>query len=159
MNTKMEKAIFAAGCFWGVEDAFRKVEGVIDVRVGYIGGNVPNPTYENVCGGGTGHAEAVEVTFNPEKVSYKELVDTFWTLHDPTQENGQGFDVGEQYRSEIFYINDEQKDIAERSKKELEESGRYSKDITTAITEAEDFFEAEEYHQQYLSKKKNKTIS
>jgi len=159
METGQEKAIFSAGCFWGVEETFRKVTGVTNVRVGYTGGNTPDPTYENVCGGGTGHAEAVEITFNPEIVRYSELLDVFWTLHDPTQEDGQGFDIGSQYRSGIFYTNDEQKRVAEESKKALELSGKYTKSVTTEINQAETFNEAEEYHQQYLSKKKNKSNS
>jgi len=159
METGQEKAIFSAGCFWGVGETFRKVPGVTNVRVGYTGGNTPNPTYENVCGGGTGHAEAVEITFNSEEVSYKELLDIFWTLHDPTQDDGQGFDIGNQYRSGIFYTNGEQKQIADKSKKVLEASGKYTKSITTEINQAEIFNEAEEYHQQYLSKKKNKSNS
>ena len=159
LDTKAEKAIFAAGCFWGVEDTFRKIPGVTDVRVGYTGGSFPSPTYEDVCGGKTGHAEAVEVTFNPKETSYDRLLNVFWNLHDPTQEDGQGFDIGEQYRSAIFYTNDEQKRKALESKVALEESKKYTKEITTKITQAGEFYEAEEYHQQYLSKKKNKSRS
>lgn len=159
MGKKQEKAIFSAGCFWGVEEIFRKVPGVTNVRVGYTGGNTPNPTYEGVCGGETGHAEAVEVIFDPSEVSYSELLDVFWTLHDPTQEDGQGFDIGDQYRSGIFYMSDEQRHIAEESKEALELSGKYTKKITTEIHKAEVFNEAEEYHQQYLSKKKDKSNS
>lgn len=155
---KMEKALFAAGCFWGIEEAFRKVSGVIDVRAGYSGGTTDAPTYENVCSGNTGHAEVVEVIFNPEEVSYKELLNVFWDAHDPAkvegQKEGQGPDIGNQYRSAIFYLNDAQKEIAEDSFKELELSKKYTQGITTEITQASEFFKAEEYHQQYLAKKK-----
>ena len=149
---KMEKALFAAGCFWGIEEAFRKVSGVIDVRAGYSGGTTDAPTYENVCSGNTGHAEVVEVIFNPKEVSYRELLNVFWDAHDPTQKGGQGPDIGSQYRSAIFYLNDTQKKIAENSQKELELSGKYTQRIATEITQASEFFKAEEYHQQYLAK-------
>lgn len=158
-NIQTEKAVFAAGCFWGVEEAFRKVPGVTDARVGYTGGTVSSPTYDKVCGGDTGHSEAVTITFNPKEVSYNELLDVFWSLHDPTQEDGQGFDIGDQYRSAIFYTNDEQKQMAIESRDKLQASGKYAKQIITKIAEADEFFEAEEYHQQYLSKKKDKSNS
>lgn len=147
------KAIFAAGCFWGVEEAFRKMPGVLYTRVGYIGGAFAKPTYEKVCSGDTGHAEAVEVTYDPEKVSYEQLLDVFWSIHDPTQVNRQGPDVGEQYRSAIFYVNDAERQAAEASRGRLEVSGKYDKEIATEILPASDFWEAEEYHQQYFEKR------
>ncbi len=153
MEEKREKAIFAAGCFWGIEEVFRKVLGVTNVRVGYSGGTTDAPAYENVCSGYTGHAEVVEVTFDFEKISYKELLNVFWDAHDPTQAGGQGSDKGSQYRSAIFYLNDEQKRIAEDSRTELESSGKHTKEIATEITEASEFFKAEEYHQQYIAKR------
>ena len=153
-----QKAIFAAGCFWGVEDKFRKVKGVISTRVGYTGGHFSNPTYKKVCSHKTGHAEAVEVTFNPAEVSYDELLEVFWAIHDPTTLNRQGLDVGTQYRSAIFYIDNEQKEKAERSKAKLDASNRFKKPIVTQIVPASDFWQAEEYHQQYVEKqKKNMT--
>lgn len=158
-ETKTEKAIFAAGCFWGVEEAFRTTPGVVSTRVGYTGGHTEKPSYENVCSGDTGHAEAVEVTFDPGKISYKELLLKFWNLHDPTQFNRQGPDVGAQYRSAVFCLNDEQKDAAEESKAALEASGKYDKEIVTEITPASDFFEAEEYHQQYAQKNPGTTCA
>lgn len=151
-ETKTEKAIFAAGCFWGVEDAFRTTKGVLDTRVGYTGGHTESPSYENVCGGKTGHAEAVEVTFDPQMISYKDLLEKFWALHDPTQFNRQGPDVGEQYRSAVFFLNEQQKHTAEESKVALEASGKYDQEIVTEITPASNFWEAEEYHQQYALK-------
>lgn len=147
-----EKAIFAAGCFWGIEEAFRKVPGVTDVRVGYTGGHIEKPTYKQVCGGDTGHAEAVEVTFNPEQTSYKKLLEIFWSIHDATQVNRQGPDVGTQYRSAIFYYNEEQKRAAESSKNKQEKEGKV---IATEITGAPDFWEAEKYHQQYFAKQRD----
>jgi len=148
----MEKATFAAGCFWGVEAAFRRVPGVIDASVGYTGGTARNPTYENVCGGATGHAEAVEVTFDPAKVSYEELLKVFWTIHDPTQLNRQGPDVGDQYRSAIFFHTPEQEKTAKASKKTLVDSGRFRGDIVTQIVPAKDYWRAEDYHQRYEEK-------
>jgi len=149
---KTKKAIFAEGCFWGVEEAYRAVPGVLDVIVGYTGGHVENPTYEKVCDGSTGHAEAVEVEYDPEKVSYRDLLTKFWQSHDPTTRNRQGPDVGEQYRSAIFYLSEEQKREAEESKKELESSGKFKKPIVTEIIKAGVFYRAEEYHQSYLKK-------
>ena len=148
-----EKATFAAGCFWGVEAAFRQIEGVMSTRVGYSGGQTDNPTYEDVCSHTTGHAEVVEVTYDPEQVSYEELLDVFWRKHDPTQLNRQGWDVGDQYRSVIFVHDEEQRAAAERSKAELDASGRYRKPIVTAIEPAQTFYVAEDYHQQYLEKR------
>lgn len=156
----MEKATFAAGCFWGVEDSFRKVEGVISTRVGYAGGHTENPTYKEVSTGRTGHAESVEIIYDPSIVSYKELLDIFWDVHDPTQVNRQGPDIGSQYRSIIFYHNEEQKFDAIESKKELEKSGKYNKEIATEIIPAREFYPAEDYHQQYFEKedyKRNNT--
>jgi methionine-S-sulfoxide reductase len=142
------KADFAAGCFWGVEDAFQKVPGVVDAVSGYEGGHTENPTYEQICGGGTGHAETVEVIFDPEKVSYETLVRRFFEIHDPTQMNRQGADVGEQYRSVIFYHSKEQKEIAERIMKELAPN-YHPKTIATSLEKAQTFWRAEEYHQDY----------
>jgi len=145
----MEKATFAAGCFWGVEDAFRQVNGVTNVTVGYTGGHTENPTYKDVCSDATGHAEAVLVEFDPKKVSYKELLKVFWKIHDPTQVNRQGPDVGSQYRSAIFYHTEEQKKAAEESKEKLVETGA---NVATEITPASEFCAAEEYHQRYFEK-------
>ena len=147
-----QKATFGAGCFWGVEAAFRKIPGVVDVAVGYMGGSLENPTYEDVCGNTTGHAEVVEVSYDPEKVSYEELLKTFWSIHDPTQVNRQGPDVGTQYRSVIFYHTEEQKREAEKSKAELNVSGKLKKPVATAIEPASKFWRAEEYHQRYAEK-------
>jgi len=149
----MEKAIFAAGCFWGVEEAFRNVDGVVSTAVGYTGGTKENPSYKDVCTGRTGHAEAVLVEFDPTQVSYVELLEVFWSIHDPTTLNRQGPDVGSQYRSAIFYHNDEQKASATASRDELQSSGKYKKDIVTQITLASTFYMAEDYHQQYLAKR------
>jgi peptide-methionine (S)-S-oxide reductase len=149
----MEKATFAAGCFWGVEAAFRQVEGVKATTVGYTGGHTQNPTYRQVCAGNTGHAEAVQVTYDPTKVTYEDLLKVFWESHDPTQVNRQGPDLGEQYRSAIFYHTPEQEAAARASKKRLDESGKYTRPIATEITAATEFYVAEEYHQQYLEKR------
>jgi len=150
----MEKATFGAGCFWGVEEAFRNINGVKETTVGYMGGTLENPTYEDVCTNTTGHAEVVEIQYDPEQISYEELLNKFWEIHDPTQVNRQGVDVGSQYRSAIFYHKEEQKQIAEKSKSKLNDSGKFSKPIATEITEAETFYRAEEYHQKYLLKNK-----
>ncbi len=149
----MEKATFGAGCFWGVEVAFRKVKGVQDVRSGYTGGALEHPTYANVCSGTTGHAEVVEVQYDPSEVSYEELLDVFWNIHDPTQLNRQGPDTGEQYRSAIFFHTPEQEAAAQASKERLELSGRYKDPIVTQVRPASDFYRAEEYHQRYLEKR------
>ena len=148
---KQETAIFAAGCFWSVQDAFDEAPGVISTRVGYTGGKTSNPTYKEVCTGDTDHAEAVEVTFDPKKGDYKQLLEAFWKMHDPTQLNRQGADIGTQYRSEIFYLNPEQKKIAEVSLKAHQ--NKINGNIMTKITPASHFFEAEEYHQHYHKKK------
>ncbi len=145
-------ATFAAGCFWGVEDAFRKVRGVIDVTPGYTGGTVPDPTYKMVCTGRTGHAETVRVRYDPLTVSYSSLLDVFWKIHDPTQLDRQGPDVGTQYRSVIFYHDEGQRQQAEQSKAELERARRHSRPVVTRIEPAVPFWPAEEYHQQYLQK-------
>jgi len=150
-----QKAIFAAGCFWGVEANFRKIEGVVSTRVGYTGGNFSNPTYKKVCSHKTGHAEAVEITFDPSKVSYDDLLEIFWSIHDPTTLNRQGPDIGDQYRSAILYLNEEQKEKAESFKAKIEASKRFKNPIVTQIVSASDFWQAEEYHQQYVEKRKN----
>lgn len=147
------KATFAAGCFWGVEAAFRNTEGVTGTRVGYTGGHTPNPTYEQVCSDTTGHAEAVEVEYDPARVSYEDLLRVFWENHDPTQRNRQGPDVGSQYRSAVFWHGDDQRRTAEQSKAAEGASGRHSRPIVTEIVEATPFYEAEDYHQQYLEKR------
>ena len=147
----MQKATFAAGCFWGVEDAFRQVEGVTSTRVGYTGGFVANPSYEQVCTDRTGHAEAVEVEFDPAQISYEQLLDVFWREHDPTQLNRQGPDHGSQYRSAIFVHDDDQRIAALASKARAQAT--LPRPVVTDITDAPDFFEAEEYHQQYFSKR------
>ena len=149
----MAKATFAAGCFWGVEATFHALPGVTATRVGYTSGNFANPTYKDVCTDGTGHAEAVEVDFDPAKISYEKLLDVFWENQDPTQLNRQGPDWGTQYRSAIFFHSPEQEAAAKASKQELENSGRYSKPIVTQIVPATTFYEAEDYHQQYLEKR------
>ena len=153
MQNKTEKATFAAGCFWHVEAAFRNLEGVINATVGYTGGNFENPTYEEVCSDKTGHAEVVQIEYDPSKVRYKKLLDVFWKIHDPTQLNRQGPDIGAQYRSAIFYHNEKQKNAAVASKEKLEKSGKYNKPIVTEIKLASTFYKAEEYHQRYLDKK------
>ena len=149
----MAKAIFAAGCFWGVEATFRQLPGVVSTRVGYTGGQRPNPTYKDVCTDRTGHAEAVEVDYDPSKLSYEKLLDVFWENHDPTQLNRQGPDWGTQYRSAIFFTSPAQESAAKASKERLEKSGRYNKPIVTEIVPASTFYEAEDYHQQYLEKR------
>ncbi len=153
----MEKATFAAGCFWGVEDKFRQVKGVISTCVGYTGGHWPNPCYLDVCARVTGHAESVQVEYDPNLVTYEELLAVFWNCHDPTQLNRQGPDRGEQYRSAIFYHNSSQEAAARKSKQTLQISGKYDKDIVTEIKSANEFYLAEEYHQQYLEKKRRKS--
>jgi len=149
----MAKATFAAGCFWGVEHAFRQIDGVTATAVGYSGGTYPNPTYQDVCSGQTGHAEAVQVDYDPAIVSYETLLDAFWTLHDPTQVNRQGPDIGTQYRSAIFFHDAAQQADAAASKERLDRSGRLRRPIATEIQPASDFYRAEDYHQQYFEKK------
>ena len=149
----MEKATLGAGCFWHVEEAFRQMEGVVSTRVGYMGGTKENPTYEDVCSHTTGHAEVVEVTYDPDRVSYEELLRVFWDCHDPTQLNRQGPDIGSNYRSAIFFHTPGQEALAERSRELEERSGRRRGRIVTEITPASTFWRAEEYHQQYLAKR------
>ncbi len=148
-----EKAIFGAGCFWGVEAAFRAVEGVKEVTSGYSGGHLKNPSYRDVCTDKTGHAEVVQVEYDPSHVSYDELLDVFWNCHNPTTLNRQGPDVGRQYRSAIFFYTPEQESAARASKEKLEQSGRWRAPVVTEITPASDFYPAEEYHQRYLEKR------
>jgi len=148
----MHKATFAAGCFWGVELKFSKVPGVTTTRVGYTGGHTSNPSYEQVCHGDTGHAEAIEVEYDPDQIEYLDLLDVFWDIHNPTTLNRQGPDIGTQYRSAIFYHDNGQKQHALESKTKLEQAKIYSVPITTEITAATEFFPAEEYHQKYLEK-------
>jgi len=148
-----QKTTFGAGCFWGVESAFRQIKGVVSTTVGYSGGTFKNPTYQDVCSGRTGHAEVVEVEYDPSQVSYEELLNVFWENHDPTQLNRQGPDMGAQYRSAIFFHTPEQEATARASKEALERSGRYKRPIVTEITPASDFYRAEDYHQQYLEKR------
>jgi peptide-methionine (S)-S-oxide reductase len=149
----MELATFGAGCFWGVDVSFRQVSGVKDALVGYLGGTLPNPTYKDVCTGRTGHAEVVQVEYDPDEVTYDRLLEVFWENHDPTTLNRQGPDVGTQYRSAIFYHTPEQKAAAEASKSRLEGSGKFRKPIVTEITPASTFYPAEDYHQRYLEKR------
>ena len=145
-------ATFGAGCFWGVEHNFRQVEGVADAAVGYAGGDVDNPGYRQVCSGTTGHTEVVQLRYDPDKVGYEKLLEVFWSTHDPTTPNRQGPDVGWQYRSVVFYHDEEQKAAAEKMKQELDESGRFKNPIVTAIEPAPTFWRAEEYHQRYYEK-------
>jgi len=145
-------ATFGAGCFWGPEAKFRRIEGVVDTAVGYMGGHVKNPTYEMVCTDETGHAEVVQVTYDPSIVSYEQLLEAFWRMHDPTTPDRQGFDFGTQYRSVIFCHDENQRAMAEASKKRLDESGQFGDPIVTEIAPAGAFFRAEEYHQLYLHK-------
>jgi peptide-methionine (S)-S-oxide reductase len=152
-QAEIEKATLGAGCFWGVEVAFRQVEGVVSTSVGFMGGTLENPTYWEVCSDQTGHAEVVEVLYDPSIVSYEELLDVFWKVHDPTTRNRQGPDVGAQYRSVIFYHTPEQEAAARASKERLHRSGIYKRSIVTEITPAATFYWAEEYHQQYLEKR------
>lgn len=148
----MEQAFFAAGCFWGVEQAFMKVPGVVATEVGYSGGTTESPTYKEVCGGGTGHKEVVKVSFDPKKVSYDDLLDVFWNVHDPTSWDRQGADHGEQYRSVIFYTNKQQEEKAKQAKQKQDESGAFQGPIVTEILPVTTFCKAEEYHQKYLQK-------
>jgi peptide-methionine (S)-S-oxide reductase len=148
-----EIATFGAGCFWGIEAAFQQVPGVIETAVGYSGGEMPNPTYKDVCTDETGHAEVVQVTFDPAKVTYDQLLDVFWKVHDPTQVNRQGPDFGSQYRTAIFFHSPEQEAAAKKSREALEASGKLKRPITTEITPAGTFYRAEEYHQKYLQKR------
>ena len=148
-----EVATFGAGCFWGIEANFRRVSGVLDAVSGYSGGHMENPSYKEVCTDETGHAEVVQVTFDPAKVSYEKLLDTFWQMHDPTQVNRQGPDYGSQYRSAIFFHSPEQEATAKKSKAAVDASGKFRRPIATEITAAGPFYRAEEYHQRYLEKR------
>lgn len=151
-NAQTSIAIFAGGCFWCMEPPFEKMDGVLSVIPGYIGGDVKNPTYQQVSAGGTGHAEAVKIVYNPQKVSYEELLEVFWMNIDPTDDEGQFVDRGSQYRSAIFYLDEEQKRLAEASKERLEKSGRFDQPVVTEIVPASTFYQAEEYHQDYYKK-------
>ena len=153
MENKVEKATFGAGCFWGVEATFRRVPGVTATAVGYAGGKTKDPTYKDVCTDATGHAEVVEVQFDPAQVSYEALLDIFWENHDPTTKNRQGPDWGTQYRSAIFFHSTEQEKAARASKDRLQSSGKWLRPIVTEITPAPEFYRAEDYHQQYLEKR------
>jgi len=148
----MDSATFAAGCFWGVEESFRQVEGVTETAVGYCGGHVDHPTYKDVCTGRTGHAEVCQVSFDPKRVSYEQLLDVFWSIHDPTQLNRQGPDVGTQYRSAIFFQTPQQEAAARASKETLDASGRFRRAVATEIVPQQRFWRAEDYHQQYIAK-------
>jgi|TARA_B100000459_G_scaffold139583_1_gene97974 peptide-methionine (S)-S-oxide reductase len=152
-DAENKKAVFAAGCFWGVESTFQQMEGVKSTTVGYIGGKVKNPSYELVCTGLTGHAEAVEVEYNPNVVSFEKLLDTFFELHDPTTLNRQGPDIGTQYRSAAYFSNDDEKQIIETKINTLNESGKFNSRIVTEIEEITDFYDAEDYHQDYYKKR------
>ena len=152
-NPSYKKALFGAGCFWGVEATFRQINGVKETAVGYSGGDAENPTYREVCNGNTGHAEVVQVIYDPAVVSYDSLLNVFWNEHDPTQLNRQGPDVGAQYRSAVFYYDDEQKAAAIASKEKLHTSGTYKRPVVTEISPALTFWKAEDYHQQYLEKR------
>jgi peptide-methionine (S)-S-oxide reductase len=152
-----KKATFGAGCFWGVEAAFRQLDGVTRTRVGYSGGSLENPTYEDVCSHTTGHAEVVEVTYDPERVSYDQLLQVFWRKHDPTQLNRQGWDIGDQYRSVVFFHDKEQQEAALAAK--AREQASYTAPIVTQVEPAETFYEAEDYHQQYLEKRGRSTCT
>jgi peptide-methionine (S)-S-oxide reductase len=147
-----KKATFGAGCFWGVEAAFRRLDGVTATRVGYEGGNLENPSYQDVCSHRTGHAEVVEVTYDADQIGYEQLLEAFWNKHNPTHRNRQGWDFGDQYRSVIFFHDEEQREAAERSRAELEASKHYRRPIATVIEPAQTFYVAEDYHQQYLEK-------
>ncbi len=149
----MELATFGAGCFWGIEENFRRLPGVTETAVGYLGGTLDNPTYKQVCTDTTGHAEVVQVTFDPEKITFDKLLDAFWAMHDPTQVNRQGPDFGTQYRTGIFYHTPEQQKQAAASKERMQDSSKFRKPIATEITPASTFWKAEDYHQQYLAKR------
>jgi peptide-methionine (S)-S-oxide reductase len=151
-ENNLEMATFAAGCFWGVEEAFMKRKGIRSTIVGYIGGNLPNPTYEDVCTDRTGHAEGVQLKYDPKEISYEELLDLFWSIHNPTTKNRQGPDIGTQYRSTIFYHTPEQERIATKSKQQLDDSNKFQDKIVTEIVPATTFYRAEDYHQKYYQK-------
>jgi peptide-methionine (S)-S-oxide reductase len=150
----VERATFGVGCFWGPEETFRQVDGVTSTSVGFMGGSLENPTYEEVCTGRTGHAEVVEVEFDPSRIAYEELLEIFWACHDPTTRNRQGPDIGTQYRSVLFFHSPEQEAVAGASKEKLERSGRYRSEIVTEIAPASSYYPADEYHQRYLEKRR-----
>lgn len=152
-TNNLETATFGAGCFWHVEEAFRHLPGVKSTAAGFMGGKVKNPSYEEVSTGATGHAESVQIQYDPKEISYEKLLQTFWENHDPTTPNRQGPDIGEQYRSMIFFHTQQQEALAKQSKAELEKAGKFRKPIVTEIVPASDFYRAEEYHQQYLEKR------
>ena len=149
----MEKAVFGAGCFWHIQDKFKKVNGVMSTSVGYSGGNIKSPTYEQVCTGNTGHAEVVEIDYDPKVVTYSELLNVFWSCHNPTTKDRQGPDIGHQYRSVIYYLNDEQKDLAVDSMTKMDKSGKFRDLIVTEVQPIKQYYKAEEYHQDYFDKK------
>ena len=150
----MERATFGVGCFWGPEETFRQVDGVTSTSVGFMGGSLENPTYEEVCTGRTGHAEVVDVEFDPSRIGYQKLLEIFWACHDPTTRNRQGPDIGTQYRSVLFFHSPEQEAVARASKEKLERSGRYRSEIVTEIAPASSYYPADEYHQRYLEKRR-----
>jgi peptide-methionine (S)-S-oxide reductase len=152
MANKNKFAVFGAGCFWGVESSFRAVEGVVDVAVGYAGGDLAKPSYRQVCTGKTGHAEVVQVEYDPARVTFAQLVDVFWQIHDPTTLNRQGPDFGTQYRSVIFYSDEDERKAAEESKRRLDESGQLGRPVVTQIVPAAEFYRGEEYHQRYYER-------
>jgi peptide-methionine (S)-S-oxide reductase len=152
MTTTHKLAVFGAGCFWGVESSFRAVEGVVDVAVGYAGGTVPKPNYRTVCSGKTGHAEVVQVEYDPARVSFEQLLEVFWQIHDPTTLNRQGPDFGTQYRSIVFYSDEHERKAAEESKRRLDESGKLGRPVVTQIVPTAEFYRAEEYHQRYYER-------
>jgi peptide-methionine (S)-S-oxide reductase len=152
MANKNKFAVFGAGCFWGVESSFRAVEGVVDVAVGYAGGDRAKPSYRQVCTGKTGHAEVVQVEYDPARVTFAQLVEVFWQIHDPTTLNRQGPDFGTQYRSVIFYSDEDERKAAEESKRRLDESGQLGRPVVTQVVPAAEFYRAEEYHQRYYER-------
>ena len=149
----MEKAVFGAGCFWHIQDKFKTVNGVMSTSVGYSGGNIKSPTYEQVCTGNTGHAEVVEIDYDPKVVTYSELLNVFWSCHNPTTKDRQGPDIGHQYRSVIYYLNDEQKDLAVDSMTKMDKSGKFRDLIVTEVQPIKQYYRAEDYHQDYFDKK------
>jgi peptide-methionine (S)-S-oxide reductase len=155
VSEKIDTATFGTGCFWCTEAVFEQLNGVVKVTSGYSGGNVPNPSYKQVCTGETGHAECVQILYEPDKISFDELLEVFWQVHDPTTLNQQGADVGTQYRSAIFYHDAAQKEKAEKYKRELNDSGAFSKPVVTEISPAQKFYPAEDYHQEYYANNKN----
>ena len=155
MQNILEKATFGAGCFWHIEEEFKKIEGVVLTSVGFMGGSIKNPSYKDVCTGKTGHAEVVHLEYDPKAVSYEKLLEVFWNIHDPTTLNRQGPDIGTQYRSAIFFHNSEQEKIAKLSKEKLEKSGKFKNKIVTEIIPSQDFYKAEDYHQKYFEKQRS----